>query len=136
MTATARRRSGVARERVEDEGVVGAVDARLDEDGAADAVGVHQPGIVGKRRRDRRVVALRRQRIARGRSEDVNVRVAGPFRQAEAGPRPRLGGVQAEGRDVARFSRHYPSSPMTGSGAGPKSQPASAWRTLSWNSRA
>ena len=100
MTATARRRSGSRASVSRTRAVVGAVDARLDEDGAADAVGVHQPGIVGERRRDRRVVALRRQRIARGRSEDVNVRVAGPFRQAEAGPRPRLGGAQAEGRDV------------------------------------
>ena len=96
----------VAREGVEDEGVVGAVDARLDEDGAADAIGVHQPGIVGKRRGNRRVVALRRQRIARGRAEDMDMGIAGPLRQAEAGKRPRRERRETKGRDINRFSRH------------------------------
>ena len=68
--------------------------------------GVHQPGIVGKRRGNRRVVALRRQRIARGRAEDVDMGIAGPLRQAEAGKRPRRERRQTKGRDISRFSRH------------------------------
>src|SRR5262249_54167384 len=71
------------RDGIERNGVVGAVHAGIDDDGALDPeLGVRRPKIL-KRRVRRRVGTIRRVGVFRAGTEDVAMRVAGKRRQLE-----------------------------------------------------
>ena len=78
-------------QRIEHRRVVGAVDARLHEHGALDAERVEHVAVVGQQRVGRRVDAVRRIRIARGRAANMRMAIAGQRRRRDGAARAARG---------------------------------------------